>query len=150
MRVCRKCSSENSVMTNFCQACGAWLENGPANISHGEYATPPSRDAMHPETGNHEPALSSGRSAYQCSKCGSSKGILNRPVGNSGGSSDGLTTLSFFEFAISIDANPNAMAYKNRMTVRLFADICGECGHAEFKVEYPRELYRHYLQSNSK
>jgi hypothetical protein len=151
MRVCCKCSSENNALANFCQICGAWLENDSAGISRGEYLTPPDREAKLSGTGKDDLTLSSGRISFQCPKCGSSKRILNRLVGNLAGNSPNIQPLGvrFFEFAISIDANPNAKLYKNRMTVRLFADICGECGHTEFKAEYPRELYQHYLQSNS-
>jgi len=50
---------------------------------------------------------------------------------------------------VFVDVEPEALIFKDRMYAKLLADICGECGHAELKVENPVGLYRHYMNSKS-
>jgi hypothetical protein len=75
----------------------------------------------------------------QCPKCESTKIIPNAMIREQ--SSDGA-------LKIMVDANPDALIFKNREYSTLFANICGECGHVELKAEDYRKLYIHYLQSN--
>jgi predicted nucleic-acid-binding Zn-ribbon protein len=48
---------------------------------------------------------------------------------------------------VAIDAQPNAMVFKDRRTSDVFAKVCGECGFLEFYAEKPRTLYQSYLRS---
>ena len=77
---------------------------------------------------------------YRCPKCGSSKIIPNTRILDQGNYSDG-------KLQVMVDGDPEALIFKNRLYDRLAADICGDCGHVELKVEHARELYEHYLRS---
>jgi hypothetical protein len=43
--------------------------------------------------------------------------------------------------------DPEALIFKDRVYGRLKADICGDCGHVELRVENPGELYEHYRRT---
>ena len=77
---------------------------------------------------------------YQCPKCGSSKIIPNTRILDQGQYSDG-------SLKVFVDADPDALIFKDRHYSRLTADICGNCGHVELTVGNPSELYEHYLRS---
>jgi hypothetical protein len=79
---------------------------------------------------------------HQCPKCGSIRIIVDATICDKGPHSNG-------SLEVFVDAKPEAMVFKDRMYSALYADICGECGHAELKVKNPRGLYRHYLNSKS-
>jgi dolichol-phosphate mannosyltransferase len=88
--------------------------------------------------------LSAGKSPFpQCPKCGSTKLIPNVSIRDQGNDSDG-------KLSAYVDAEPEAMIFKDRLYSGLIADICGECGHVELRAERPGDLYKHYLQSNGK
>jgi hypothetical protein len=78
-----------------------------------------------------------------CPRCGSSKIIPKARILDRGDFSDG-------HLNVLIEAHPDALIFRNRLHGRLTADICGDCGHADLKVENPNELYEHYLQSKVK
>ena len=71
---------------------------------------------------------------------GSSKIIPNATIFDQGQGSDGL-------LKVIVDGNPDALIFKDRLYSRLAADICGDCGHVELKVDYPGRLYEQYLRS---
>jgi len=48
---------------------------------------------------------------------------------------------------VSVEGNPEAVFFKDRRYGSLVADVCGECGHAQFRVGNYAELYEHYLRS---
>lgn len=75
-----------------------------------------------------------------CPRCGSTKLIRDVSVGDQGGSSD--ETLEIVVFG-----NPEALLFKNRLTGEIRADICGSCGHIEFRVANPGQLYQHYQKA---
>jgi hypothetical protein len=79
---------------------------------------------------------------YQCLRCGSSKMIPNTTILDQGQASDG-------KLQVLVDACPDALIFKDRRYDQLIADICGDCGHVELKVEHPSELYEHYLRSKA-
>jgi hypothetical protein len=87
----------------------------------------------------HRPIQSDSQS-LQCPKCFSPKIIPGLAIRDQGEHSNGK--LSTF-----VDAAPDALIFKNRLYSKLFADICGECGHVELRAENPGDLYNHYLQS---
>jgi hypothetical protein len=79
----------------------------------------------------------------QCPTCGSSKMIPNTRIIDQGDSSTG-------DLRVVVYAHPDALIFKDRLYERLVADICGDCGRVELKVEHPSVLYAHYLQSRAK
>jgi len=104
---------------------------------------PFSADNCAPQPVMHElkPAPLTKPSGRQCPKCGSAFIIPNRKIHRDGEGIGGVYVYA--------DAAPDALIFKERMKVSLFADICGECGHAELKVENPRSFYNHYSQSKN-
>jgi hypothetical protein len=72
-----------------------------------------------------------------CVRCGSTKLIRDVSVGDQGGSPDETPEIVVFR-------NPEALIFKDRLTGEIRADICGVCGHIEFRVANPGQLYRHY------
>ena len=77
----------------------------------------------------------------QCPKCGSSKIIPKARILDQGQHSDG-------DLKVVIYGNPEALIFKNRLYGKLTADICGDCGHVELRVENPEELYDHYHEAS--
>jgi hypothetical protein len=75
-----------------------------------------------------------------CPRCGSSKIIPNTRILDQTHYSGGI-------LQVAVDADPDAVIFKDRLYDQVTADICGECGHVELKVEHARELYEHYLRS---
>ncbi|MBN1568282.1 MAG: hypothetical protein JXA73_10585 [Acidobacteria bacterium] len=165
MRVCPKCASQFGDELNFCLTCGAMLE------AVKEIPPPPPAEDSSPREENRvsetiaipgpakgalvdaqiplpvkdktKAAAAPGRLCRQCPKCGSKKIIPNTRIRDQGQSSDG-------KLKAFIDADPEALIFKDRLYSMLLADICGECGHVELRVEQPDSLYNHYLQSRSK
>jgi hypothetical protein len=72
----------------------------------------------------------------RCARCGSATMIPNARILNAEG-----------DVHVAVEGDPQAMIFKNRLCERLVADVCGDCGHVDLKVEHPRDLYEHYLQS---
>jgi hypothetical protein len=78
----------------------------------------------------------------RCAACGSDKIIPDVPVLDQGQASSG-------RLSITIDADPDALIFKDRKWARLAAHICGACGHVQLMAENPQALYEHYLRSQS-
>ena len=77
---------------------------------------------------------------HQCPKCGSTKMIHSVPIRAQGERSGG-------RLAAYVDSDPEALFLKGRMYSRILAEICGECGYVELRVNQPGVLYNHYLHS---
>jgi hypothetical protein len=75
-----------------------------------------------------------------CPKCGSTKIIPEIPIRDQGHYSDGF-------LQVVVEGNPRALIFKDCFYGRLAADICGDCGHVELRVDHPQELYEHYRQT---
>jgi len=75
-----------------------------------------------------------------CPRCGSTKLIRDVTVTDQGQGSDGKLEIVVF-------GNPGALIFKDRLIGEIRADICGVCGHIEFRVANPGPLYRHYEKS---
>jgi hypothetical protein len=75
-----------------------------------------------------------------CSRCGSDKIIRDARLCDQGQNSDG-------KGYIMVYGDPEAWILKDRRYGLLIADICGRCGHVEFRVNNPTELYEHYRKS---
>jgi hypothetical protein len=63
--------------------------------------------------------------------------IRDVTVAGQGEGSDGKPEVVVF-------GNPEALIFKDRLTGEIRADICGVCGHLEFRVANPGQIYRHY------
>ena len=77
---------------------------------------------------------------YRCLRCGSSKIVPRVRILDQGQYSNG-------KLQVVIDADPDALIFKDRLYDQITADICGECGRVELKAEHPQELYEHFLRS---
>ncbi len=75
-----------------------------------------------------------------CPRCGSKKLIRDVTVADQGESSDGTLEVVVFR-------NPEALIFKDCLTGEIRADICGSCGHIEFRVANPGQLYQHYQKA---
>jgi hypothetical protein len=75
-----------------------------------------------------------------CSRCGSEKIIRDARLRDQGQYSDG-------KGYVVVDGDPEAWILKDRLYGRLSVDICGRCGHVEFRVDNPAELYEHYRKA---
>ena len=73
----------------------------------------------------------------ECPRCGSTKLIHDVTTADQGQGSDGKLNAVVF-------GNPQALFFKNRLFGEIRADICGSCGHIEFRVANASELYNHY------
>jgi predicted nucleic-acid-binding Zn-ribbon protein len=76
-----------------------------------------------------------------CEKCGSDKIVPRAKVidrGSSGAEKD---------LTISIDADPEAFVFKQRIRSDVIAKVCGNCGFIEFYAMSPESLYESYLKS---
>jgi hypothetical protein len=47
----------------------------------------------------------------------------------------------------AVPGKPSALIFKEMLFSDILADICGDCGHVELRVEAPGSLYEHYLHS---
>jgi len=140
MRICPKCSAKYGDDLNFCQNCSTMLQTVVE-----EPPSPPKSEPALPA--KEEPAAKSPAIPKQpllrCPRCGSGKIIPNTPIRDRNEGSN--QSLSAF-----VDAEPNALIFKERQYSTLLGDICGECGHVELKAQDYRSLYRHYMQSRNK
>jgi hypothetical protein len=53
------------------------------------------------------------------------------------------------EHGVKVDADPNALVFRNTASAYLLADVCADCGHVELRVDDPGALYAAYQQSIS-
>jgi hypothetical protein len=75
-------------------------------------------------------------SRRRCPQCGSLKIVPNVSILDHLGGN----------LQVAVDADPEALIFKDRLYARLFADVCGDCGHVEFKAEHPATFYEHYRE----
>jgi hypothetical protein len=77
------------------------------------------------------------RPGRACSHCGSDKIVPNaRVLDRRQHYSDDLSVVVY--------GDPGALVFKDSLYGKLTADICGQCGHVEFTVDNPAELFEHY------
>ena len=60
---------------------------------------------------------------------------------------DASVTASHQHLKVVVKGNPQALVFKDPLIVDLKAQVCGECGHVEFKAADPKALYRRYKSS---
>lgn len=70
----------------------------------------------------------------RCPRCGSSKIVANAKVLDHLGG----------RLEVAVDADPEALVFKDRLLMHVVADICADCGHVELTVEHPAALYDHH------
>jgi hypothetical protein len=76
----------------------------------------------------------------RCTVCGSTKVVPNVQVLDQGQHSGGT-------LQVVIYGDPDAIIFKDRLWGKIRADICGQCGHVQLRVNNFNELYDHYLNS---
>jgi hypothetical protein len=72
-----------------------------------------------------------------CVRCRSEKIMPGVPLRDSFGDVGAMHR----EAAVQVHANPEAWFFKDTAVAPLRADICGECGHVELRIDNYRELY---------
>jgi hypothetical protein len=98
----------------------------PELISEGEESDrEPNSDEDQHETNN---------SRLKCSRCGSTKMIHSATIVDQGDSSDGT-------LKVMVQGVAYALFFTDRAFGEIKPDICGDCGHIDFRVANPRELY---------
>lgn len=75
-----------------------------------------------------------------CLVCGSDKIIPNLDLQDTGGHPS--TT-----HGISVASRPDAFLFRGKVSGRLTASVCGDCGYVAFFVDRSRELYEAYAQA---
>lgn len=130
---CPQCRQSVPSAFDVCWNCGTSQDGTP----DPDFVKVP-QDGLEDEA---EPALTNIPSAnFQCPRCGSSKIIPQAKVLDQGQASDGY-------LKVVVYGDPEALIFKDRLFGRLKADVCGDCGHVELRVDNHEELYEHYLQA---
>jgi uncharacterized OB-fold protein len=78
-----------------------------------------------------------------CPRCGSEKIIPGVPLLDRYGDVGGFHTPA----EVQVHGAPQAWVFKDTVAAKLLADVCGECGNVELRVDDFRELYAKYLKS---
>jgi hypothetical protein len=133
---CSQCSEEVPGSFDICWSCGTDRKGvlGPRSF---EAATDSDPEPVLPPGGIE--AVATGRT-LSCKLCGSTKVVPNVHVVDQGRHSSG-------HLQLFVDGSPEALIFKDRRWGEIMADICGECGHLELRVQNAKELYAHYLDS---
>jgi hypothetical protein len=129
---CLQCGQSVPGSFEVCWNCGASQDGIPDLEFHKE--PPAAKEYLGPQV-----ALDQAAVKRACPRCGSSRIIPDTRILDSSAYSHNLQVV--------VDADPDALVFKDRRYDQVNADICGDCGHVELKVEHPRELYEHYLRS---
>ncbi len=133
---CPQCQQSVPGTFDVCWNCGTSRSGIPdADFVKAPLDSPPHGAEEKPAA--QEAARRHGR---QCAKCGSTKIIPKVRVLDQGQHSNG-------DLQVVVYGNPEALVFKDRLYGKLTADICGECGHVELRVENPAELFQHYRQT---
>lgn len=53
------------------------------------------------------------------------------------------------DLEVEVQANPNALIFKQAHRVALRATVCGECGNAELSAENPKALWKTYTEQKN-
>lgn len=75
-----------------------------------------------------------------CSHCGSGQIIPHVKVFDQGQHSSG-------QLSAGVATSPQAWLAKGWVMGEIYADVCGDCGHMEFFIEKPENLYAAYLET---
>ncbi len=121
---CPGCSEAIDADFEACWQCGA---ERPEVEQESAVQSPP-------------PPVLDAATARACARCGSAKVIPDATVEDQGQYSSG-------DLRVVVHARPDALIFKDGLRGGLRADICGDCGHVEWRVANPDQLYDHYLRS---
>jgi hypothetical protein len=142
---CSHCGRPMPADFEVCQNCGT-NENGVPDPEFSKERS--SNDDRRPSSDDDRArdaaklAVFSHRTHRQCSKCGSVKVIPDARIRDQGEYSNG-------KLQVMVDGQPDAAVFKDSVYGGVLAEICGDCGYIEVKVENPSELYGHYVRSRS-
>ncbi|HEX6986717.1 MAG TPA: hypothetical protein VF170_15155 [Planctomycetaceae bacterium] len=78
-----------------------------------------------------------------CLRCGSEKVIPDVPLRDAYGDVGAFSRTA----SVQVEGAPGAWFFKDAAAGGLHADICGECGHVELRVDNFRELYAKHLKA---
>lgn len=131
---CPKCSEQVEAAFHACWQCGT--EKGAPAEPGREGNAAAEVEARAPDSVADEPRSS----PLACVRCDSTRMIPDQIVEDRSDHGGG-------ELHTVVYAHPNAWIFKNALRGRLRADICGDCGHVELRVEDPGALYEHYRNS---
>jgi len=136
---CSQCGQSVPGGFEVCWNCGTSQDGVPDLDFDKEPEGNEEHEALQPQEAEPEPdATPTGR---LCPRCGSAKIIRNARIFNQGESLIG-------QIQVAVDANPEALIFKDRLHDQLVADVCGNCGHVELRAVHPKGLYEHYLRSS--
>jgi hypothetical protein len=133
---CSQCAEEVPGSFDICWNCG--IDRDAVVASRGVEV----RAGSEPQQSLTLTAGATGASALalRCNLCGSTKIVPSVRIVDQGERSSGKLELVVF-------GSPDAIIFKDRRWGEITADICGECGHLELRVQNAKELYDHYLIS---
>ena len=77
-----------------------------------------------------------------CTSCGSNDVIPRVRITTQ---ADG----GYYDLQAEVQRRPNAKLFKGAERSKVFAQLCGECGHLELFADMPRALYAVYQQADS-
>ena len=142
---CLQCKQSVPGTFDVCWSCGAGRDGTPdPEFKAGEHEGATEMDAAKEQlTAGAADTIAPKAPASACPQCGSTKmmpGVDLFVPGTQWGQS---------LFAV-VYGDPQAILLKDRRLGRMSADICGECGHVELRVEDPAALYQHYLLGKSR
>ena len=80
--------------------------------------------------------------AVVCTRCGSSEVIPRVRVVEFGEGN------ARYDLQLEVHRRPNAMLFKGAEYSKVFAQLCGACGHIELYADTPRALYAAYEQAD--
>lgn len=142
--ICPQCKQSVPGSFEVCWSCGTSQDGTP----DPDFLREPEEEKVErsPEDGFEQdrPARIEtpiARPSYKCPRCGSTRVVPRARVVDQGEHSNG-------DLQVVVYGNPEALIFKDRLYGRLSADICGDCGYVELRVENPGELYQHYWQAS--
>jgi hypothetical protein len=79
----------------------------------------------------------------ECPECGSDKIVKNAPMQDRGDyNAEGV-------LQVSVDQNPEAWVFKERIRSNIKADVCGDCGFLQTYATDPIQLWEAYQNIRS-
>ena len=130
---CPRCNQQVPEPFDLCWSCQASRDESAVAVADNQ---PGNADAAPAEFKHSErpPA------ELRCARCGSSRVIPGVTICDQGQGSN-------LRLQVVVCGDPEAVFFKDRLYKKMTADVCGDCGHAELKIEGARELYEHYRRS---
>ena len=132
---CRQCHKPVPNTFDVCWNCGT-SRDGTLDPSFVKEPQDGPSGRAEDEPAMHETTRHNG---LRCPKCGSSKIIPKARV---------IAHREHFgDVQVIVYGNPDALIFTDPLYGKLMAEICGDCGHVEWRVENAEELYDHYRQA---